>query len=226
MAIDRLPLGKLLELIQRPRASRLKIIERDARQSIIKEKLKLNVGGRDFYGDFWADAKLSISKEDFDLNAAIAERIKANRSRRRLYPLLLNGFQRAWSSIRDATTVPVPARLAYGVTAAALKNDDASVSISNLLVIRGGDRFSSVTYPYFSKDFALGTRTARLGLSVLKHSFPDNDNAEFALMDVLRGNVFFASGAEFTGSEDDQLDERYQAILREWRVQRRIHGGS
>jgi len=227
MAVDRLQLSKLLDIVQRPRKSRIKFIERDAIRSVLKEKLGSPTVGRDFYGDFWADAKLSIVKPDFDLATATADRIKANRSRRNLYPRLLAGFQRGWLTIRDHTQIIMPASLRHGVTAKVIKVEDAtaSVTVSNLLIVRGGGLTSSVTYPYFSKETRLGPRTARLGLALLKKYVPQNDNTEYAIMDVLRGTAFLASDVDFSGAEDDLISERYNAIVNEWRVQRRLHGG-
>ena len=225
MAIDRLPLNKCLEILQRPRERRLALIERDAKRSVLKKQLGPTDGGRDFYGPFWSDAKQSAVNHDFDLADATAARIGTSKQRRSLYPRLLSGFRSGWTSIRSRTHLVGPLKLVEGVSAKLLERDGGLVRVGNLLVVRDSDGRLCLSYPYFCKDIALGARHARLGLAALQKATSTKWTLDTSIIDVLRGNVFSADGLTFTGDEYEQLGERYGLVLREWKVQRKIHGG-
>lgn len=226
MAMDRLSLSRFLELMQLPHARRLRMIERDARRAVYVEQFGKDAdgGGGDFYGPFWADAKRSAVDDSFDLASATVERIASNKSRRRLYPVLLNGFESGWAVLRQA-------RISGGVItlvsnlAVTLKGSEGEdrLRATNALSVQEAGTHLHITYPYFSKDVGLGTRHARLGLAVLKQGFASAKPKTVAILDVLRGNLFVGDEVIEDSSAREQVVERYDAVMREWRAQKRLH---
>lgn len=226
MSIDRLPLNKLLELLQRSRVHRIAAIERDAKRSVIKEKFGALNGGMDFYDPFWADAKESAVNDNFDLSEATAARIDSNKQRKGLYPRLLSGFRTGWSTVKNHIKLEGPLKLVNGLTGKLFEEEDTLVRVGKLMTIRDSAGQTIISYPYFCKDVALGARHARLGLAALQQAIKPKENSSTIILDVLRGNAFSADGLTFAGTECNQLNERYIQIVHEWKVQRKMHGGS
>jgi hypothetical protein len=225
MALDRLSLSRFLELLQLPHARRLRAIERDARRSVYEEKYgKGSSDGGDFYGPFWADAKRSVVDEVFDLAEATDERIASNKSRRRLYPILRTGFEAGWTTLRDSRPIASTLRLIPKL-AVTVKGSEAEdhLRATSVLAVQDPDKILHITYPYFSKDQRLGQRHARLGLSILKQGFAPAKPRTVAILDVLRGKSFVAEDIGSDDSGKDELIDRYDAVMREWRAQKRNH---
>jgi hypothetical protein len=224
MAMDRLSLARFLELLQLPQPRRLKLIERDARKALYEERFgKLSDGG-DFYGPFWADAKRSAVDRGFCLKSATDERISSNKSRRRLYPHLLEGFETGWTSLKASSfgeaALSLVMRLAVYVKGS---EEEDHIRATNVLAVTESDRSLHITYPYFSKDVKLGMRHARLGLGVLRQGFATAQPKTVAILDVLHGSIYIDSGEDIGDPEHKELVDRYDAVMREWRAQKRIH---
>lgn len=224
MAMDRLSLCRCLEAMQMPLVRRQKLIERDARRAAIKEKLKLSCTGQDFYGAFWSDAKKSAVNDDFDLRVATIERVARNRSRRNLYPRLLAGFEAGWTRLEELATFVGNLEPVGGIVARLKGRDENDVvDIGNLLAVKDrADRLHLVA-PYFSKTTPLGQRHARIGIGTMSKEFARLTPSTVAILDVVRGQLFANDEVALDGSEEDVLLDRYDAMMREWRVQKRYY---
>jgi hypothetical protein len=223
MPMERLPMNRCLAMIEFPLARRLKVIEREARRAYIKEKLAETEGGRNFYTPFWSDAKRSLIDDQFDLKAATAERIAANRGRRNLYPRMLNGFLRGWTHLCDEKGISGPLK-ALKIPSVKIcgENDNDTIRIDNFIsIIDEKDRIH-IIYPYLSKDVALGARCARIAIGIMIQEFEKVDAFSISVFDVIRGNLIANDEVMIDGSERDYLVERYGGMMREWRAQKRL----
>lgn len=223
MTMDRLSLARFLELLQLPQPRRLKAIERDARRAVYGERFGKASDGGDFYGPFWSDAKRSAVEREFCLASATSDRIARNKARRRLYPQLLIGFQQGWNSLRSSRITEAALELVSRLSVT-IKGSEAEdhIHASNVLAVREPIGSLHITYPYFSKDVGLGERHARVGLRVLRQGFATAKPQSVAMLDVLRGNLFVDPGSEIESSARAELVDRYDAVMREWRAQKRL----
>jgi hypothetical protein len=223
MTMDRLSLARFLELLQLPHARRLKVIERDARKAVFADRFGKSSDGGDFYGPFWSDAKRSAVEREFSLAAATADRIARNKSRRRLYPQLLRGFEQGWRGLRTsritAATLELVTRLSVTIKGS---EEEDYIHASNVLAVKEPRGVLHIAYPYFSKDVGLGVRHAKVGVRVLRQGFARAKPESVAMLDVLRGNLFVGADGEVDTSARDELVDRYDAVMREWRAQKRI----
>jgi hypothetical protein len=224
MPMDRLSLMRCVELFQFPLERRLRKIKQDARKSLVKELPgDREDGGGDFYSEFWADAKEKVANDDFDLFRSTYERITKNKSKRRLYPILLNGFAKGWDTIRERLEIKGKFSVVRGITTeieGSSKTD--SVVVKNTLTIRTEDKRLHIIYPYFSKDVALGARHAGMAIAAMQEGFEKTAPDNIVIFDVLRGTVFFDKEADLPPGGSSVLIERYDAVMREWRTQRRL----
>lgn len=149
----------------------------------------------------------------------------ANRSRRNLYPKLRAGFENSWTYLKETKIIGGPLdlihRLSFRVKAS---EEEDQLRVGNLLSVRDPDQRTHIIYPYFSKDTALGLRHARIGVGVLTDGFRSANPHTVAITDVVRGNIFLDSDFDIDGSEKQGLLERYDAVMREWRAQKRLMG--
>lgn len=224
MPMDRISLMRCIELFQFPLERRLRKIKQDARKSLLKELPRdKDEGGGDFYSEFWADAKAKAANDDFDLFGSTHERILKNKSKRRLYPILLQGFVRGWDAIREKLEIRGKISVIRGITAEIEGSSEAdSVIIKNTLTIRTEDKRLHIIYPYFSKDEALGVRHAGMAIAAMQDGFEKTNPDNIVIIDVLRGTVFFDKEADLPPGGASALIEKYDAVMREWRTQRRL----
>lgn len=225
MAFDRLRLSKLIELLQRPQDRRIRLIEQDARRYVHKQRHGSQSDERDFYIPFWSDAKQSIVDEEFDLHEATSERIEANPLRRKLYNRLLQGFESIWGEVSVRILPSGPIEPGKRISGKPLESGDAVVFFSNVLSVEGKFGTRVMIYPYFSRDIALGKRHAGLAISAIREAMPEPANCNICFADVVRGRAFFDLDYDFDGKEIAELDERYRAVISEWRTQRRLYAG-
>jgi hypothetical protein len=224
MSLDRTKLSKLIELLQRPQERRLRLIEQDAKKSVYKQRHETKSEDRDFYIPFWSDAKQSVIDEDFDLDQATADRIDANPLRRRMYEKLLSGFDAIWTEVSSRLALSAIKR-SKTPTIKACESGDAFARVDNVLCVTGGAD-TVIIYPYFSKDVPLGGRHASLAIAAIQRAIPEPANCNVCFADVVRGRIYFDSDITWTGRELDELDVRYDAVMLEWRNQRRLHSRS
>ena len=98
MSIKKINLRKLLQAFGLPENKVTSMLRQDIRNEIAKEN-GTNSDGGDFHVPFWADAK-DFALSGADLNLSTEARIISNKSRKRLYPKLHNGFMNWWKNKR------------------------------------------------------------------------------------------------------------------------------
>lgn len=221
MALNNVSLNKLLKILPRTLKRREAIIRDDARDAILKEcKIATDDGG-DFYSAFWSDAKKFVLKGS-DLKDLVRERIRNSKAKRRLYPLLLNGFFRWYAAHHEDGEPSKRAEIPNTFGRCSDLAEGGEVRVHNLLAWRERDGTGHLVYPYFDKEHALGPRAARLGRWAMKEALPDHSAEAMAILDVLRGQVYDNDNCQLIGDEEDILSERYGRILSEWETQKRL----
>lgn len=227
MPMDKLSLMRCIELFQLPLEHRLRKIKQDARKSLVKELPgDKDEGGGDFYSEFWKDAKEKVANDDFDIVRSTYERISKSKSKRRLYPILLNGFVRGWDSIRERLEIKGRISVIRGITTEIEGSSTTdSVVVKNTLSLRTEDKRLHIIYPYFSKDVALGIRHACMAIAAMQEGFEKKSPDNIVIFDVLRGTVFFDKESDLPPGGAAALIERYDGVMREWRTQRRLLAG-
>jgi len=162
MSIKSIHLDKLLKAFFLPEAKQVTLLRQDIRSDIAKEQGS-DPGGGNFYTPFWSDAKDHI-RGAADLRAQTAGRVDMNERRRRLYPLLQNGFLNWWENKRRWTNV----EFVVDETAAKGKfkfdDLDATVKVENLVSISIGEDRKRLIYPYFYEEPIVSNSMSRLGL--------------------------------------------------------------
>lgn len=220
MALNNVSLNKLLKLIPRPLKARESIIRGDARDAVLKEKAIGDGDGGDFYGAFWFDAKGFVLRGG-DLAKLVKARMQTGKSRRRLYPMLLKGFNQWYANFSGI--LPSERKEianAFGKCSRLAPNGD--VRVHSLLAWKDPDGSSHLVYPYFDKDYALGARAARLGRWTMASAIKDHDPVSMAVLDVLRGQAYDNDNCPLLGNEEELLSERYERFLSEWETQKRM----
>ncbi len=212
MAISRIPLRKLLQLMYAPPALRRSKLREDIRNDLARE-LGEQVGGPDFFSPFWKSAKNHVFGAG-DLRDAIAAHIDVNYRRRRLYELLRDGFLTWWDRRRRWTNAPfTPANTLKGI----YSNDGLGliVKIDSLLSVTDGRGQDRHIYPYFSESPPLNDESARVGLWIMSEAFPNVPADQLRLLDIARGQNFSIADHPFRGDEEAILRARYVALVEE-----------
>jgi len=221
MAINNVSLNKLLKMLPRTLRQRESIIRKDAGEAVLKERSTDNKDGGDFYGVFWSAAKKYVLNGT-NVRDVVQQQIRKSKSKRRLYPILLEGFFR-WYAVHHAASRPSKRKEITGAFGRCPGlTGSGAVRVHNLLAWTEGDGTKHIVYPYFDKDHALGPRAARLGRWAMINALPDHDAASMAILDVLRGQVYDNDNCPLSGDEEEMLAERYGQILNEWEVQKRL----
>ena len=221
MALNNVSLNKLLKMVPRPLSARQSIIRRDASDAVLKEKKIENDDGGDFYGAFWSDAKEFVLRGG-DLPQLLKRRIAVGPSKRRLYPMLLEGFLR-WYMSNFSESAPSERKEIVKVFGKCSNlAHSGSVRVNGLLAWQEPDGSSNIVYPYFDKDYALGPRAARLGRWAMAEALGDHDPANMAILDVLRGEAYDNDNCPLMGNEEEVLSNRYVQFLSEWEAQKRL----
>ena len=220
MALDNIGLGRLLGILPRPLKHRLAIIRADAKKAVLKERELPTGDGPDFYVPFWGDAKEFFFGR-LNLRDAVKERVGANPSRRRLYPILLDRFlawQREASPEDPASKEPIED--AFGSCTRLAKN--ARVRVYGTLSWMDAAGGSHIVYPYFSKEVALTPKVARLGRWAMANAILDHGAEDMAVLDVLRARAYDNDNCPLLGDEEGVIAERYSRFLSEWETQKRL----
>lgn len=218
MSIRSIHLRKLLKILYLEPNRRKSALRADIREDIARESGEVGNGG-DFYGPFWFDAKNHVF-EKRELAEAIGERIAANPSRARLYPLLRDGFLLWWDERRRWTNKPfrpsdwIKSHLEMTELA-------ATVKIDNVLSVRDSRDTDHYIYPYFAPDPTLRDEAGRIGLWAISRSLPDLDIDAVRILDIIRGETFSTEKNPLRGNEEEVFLRRYKALISEWTDLRR-----
>jgi len=216
MAIDKIHLRKLLRLFYaRPNLQRRLLLEDIRNERTKKQRKDDDEGGGDFHTAFWADAKDHVAGNS-DLREKVKDRIIKNPTRKRLYPLLVDGFLSVWNeSIRwrnekfESNPKTAKGQLPFQELA-------ATVKVENALAVTLWDGRERVIYPYFSEDPSLPEEGARLGLWALREALNEFRETDLRIVDLLRRAYFRSEELEMHGNEREIFVKKYEAILREW----------
>ena len=221
MALNNVSLNKLLKMLPRPLSARQAIIRHDAADAVLKEKKIETDDGGNFYGEFWCDAKEFVLRGG-NLTRLVKDRMSASRSKRRLYPILRDGFLRWYVSNFSGSAAGDRKEIGNAFGKCSTLAPAGSVRVHGLLAWEEPDGSRHLIYPYFDKDHALGPRAARLGRWTMAKALPEHDQESMAILDVLRGAVFDNDNCPLVGNEEEVLSERYKGFLREWETQKRM----
>lgn len=210
MAIDRIHLRKLLKILFLDAAGRQSEVRKDIRDERDKARGDDSSGG-DFYGPFWADAKLHVFGRA-DLRDLVDARIARNPMRANLYPRLRDGFLLWWNDRRRWTNEPfeVGRQLKAQFPFPGL---NAVVKVDNVLVVRDGRDAEHAVYPYFAPNPTLSEEAARMGLWLLGRALPGVPADEIRILDVIRGTTFSIDRTPLRGDEEQEFRRRYAELL-------------
>ncbi len=216
MALDRVHLNKLLRLFvlkERPRST---AIRRDAREAMKKLDGEGGSTGGHFQFPFWKAAKDHAAAK-CDLRDEVKTLIEKNWRRKRLYPMLRNGFLSWWNERRrwinePISEIPKAIKSSFG-----FEEIEGVVKVENLLSLKLGDDRYRYIYPYFSEKPSLTPSAARLGLWLMSRALPKLDIRDMRILDVIRGETYSVDKYPLDGKEEENFRLRYRSILREWR---------
>jgi hypothetical protein len=215
MSLERIHLRKILSLMYSDDRRRRAALKRDIYED--RRGASMDSGGGDFHTAFWSDAKLHARGEG-DLPSLTVERIVANKRKRRLYPLLGEGFLRWWNERRRWINEPFQVlersvRARYSVPRLG-----CTVKVENLFSVQMADGSFRLIYPYFSEYPELEEEAARIGHWVMGKALPNYDSGGFRILDVLRAHSFRAEEHPAQGDEEAIFSRRYAQLLNERRA--------
>lgn len=218
MSFEMIGLGRLLSAVYASKAGRISLLRSDIRNEIKKGSGLNRDKGGDFYGPFWSDAKHHVSG-GLDLRLATIDRIDKNEGRKRLYPVLKDGFLLWWEEKRRLRNVPF--KLIDGHVRARYEVPGlGTVKVENTLSITVGDDGHRILYPYFCEDPALSDEAARLGLWVMSQCITEYAQKDMRLLDVIRGRSFSDLDTPLIGTEETVFLRSYSELLKEWHALR------
>ncbi len=211
MSLEKINLNTAVRLIFSPANRQTSELRADIRRE--NAKSEGFEGGPDFYVPFWGDAKLH-AVGSADLHECVADRIKRNPGRKRLYEALRDGFLLWWNERRRWTNEPFEPIAAPSTT---IQLDSAiELKIQNLLAVRDASNTAHFVYPYFSEHAPLTERGSRLILWGLTTAFPDIDPTELRVLDVMVGRSFSIDRTPLSGRENAE----FQALMEKLRQRR------
>ena len=194
---------------------RLQAALRDDIRSDLNKENGNSSGGGDFFVPFWADARLHVMDVK-DLNESTQARVRDNKVRARLYPLLASGFLTWWDEKRRWINEPYE-YIPKNIKTQYLFNEiDCTLKIENLISVQIHDGSHRLIYPYFSEVPALNEEAARLGLYILDQSLSAYSTDEMRVFDVMRSASFSVQDSPFQGNERELFAQKYAFVEREW----------
>lgn len=213
MSLQSIHLRKLLKIMYLHGPQRIAALREDIRDDLARENGG-EVGGGDFYGPFWRDAKDHVF-DVTDLTEQTELRIESNFRRANLYGRLRDGFLLWWDERRRWTNQPfVPSDALK--TVCRLPNVDASIKFANILSVRDGRDEDHFVYPYWFPEPVLGEEAAWLALCALSHAFPNVHQDEMRILDVIRGQTYSIDRYPLHGNEADIFRRRFADALADW----------
>lgn len=216
MSLEKINLRKVLQIVYADARQQRALLLKDISQDRRFQSREPDSGGGDFYGPFWADVKNHAAGR-CDLVEMTKIRIDANKSRKRLYPMLCESFLSMWAEKMRWRNEPfefVPESVKARLTIGSL---NATIKIENMAAIKTRDTSHRVIYPYFSEAPVLPVEGARLGFWALKEALPDYSPNDFRIVDVLRRAYFRPQDIGMEGNEGDLFLTKYQIVLNLWR---------
>ena len=219
MTIKTIHLHKLLRAFNLPENKLTTMLRADIRNEAKKASGHASNGG-DFHCPFWADAKAHVAGASI-LNETTDARISANSARKRLYPLLKDGFMSWWDSrLRLSNEVftyqPLQVKARYKIDEL-----DAVVKVENFLGISVGTNASMLVYPYMYDEPSLDIETARLGMWLLTTALSEHSIKDLKILDVIKFNEFSDRNAMPVGNERANFVFKYKEIIGKWE---QLHG--
>jgi hypothetical protein len=214
MSIQKINLRKLLQLFVADARKQRSLLLEDIRNERAKQSREEGKGG-DFYSPFWADVKDHVAGRS-DIAEQTEQRIEKNKTRKRLYPLLRDGFLEMWNEVIRWRNEPfqfVPESIH---TQFSIKELGATVKIENTASIVAWDGSHRIMYPYFYEEPSLTVEGVRLGFWALKEALPDYKLDDFRIIDFFRRGYFRPADVQLRGDEQKQFMEKYKALLSLW----------
>jgi hypothetical protein len=213
MSIKIINLNKLLQLCGLEEKQLISKLRDDLR--IERDKLRgRKTGGGHFHHPWWEAAKDHAVGLD-DLNEA-TERLTKVRGRKRLYPLLTQGFLSWLETLRRGTNLTIGWSEEEVHAHYTVPGMELTVKVDNLLALKIGEDEHRLVYPYFSESPALKEKWARVGLWLMTDALSEYDRTGMQILDVLRGRAFSGSSTFLKGDEEALFELRYRRMLDLW----------
>jgi hypothetical protein len=213
MAIDKIHLRKLLQLFRADPRQRRSLLLADIRSDLSRQA---GAKGGDFHSPFWADAKDHVAGV-IDLREKTKTRVESNPTRKRLYPMLSEGFLKLWTDKvrwRNEKFEFVPTSVGARFE---IKELGAVVKVENVVAVQLQDGSNRIVYPYFSERPSLSVEEARLGFWAIGQALPEFAIRDFRIVDVLRASYFRSSDSPLRDNDRETFIRRYDSVLQEWR---------
>lgn len=213
MSIKVINLNKLLYLCGLPENKLISELRNDLRTERNKI-LGRKVGGGHFHYPWWDSAKdHTVGLED--LRSATDRLINVS-GRKRLYPLLTEGFLRWFEMFRRDTNLTIGWREEQVHAHYVVPGMELTVKVDNILALKLGEDQHRLVYPYFSEYPALEEKWARVGLWLMSDALAEFELSGMEILDVLRGRSFSGSSTFLRGDEEALFAVRYELILTLW----------
>ena len=213
MSIQKIHLRKLLNLFYLSERELISALRGDIRHDIYQDSHpSQQKSGGDFHSPFWSDVKSYLHGE-IDLKKQTQKRMSLNPRRRRLYPLLQNGFLNWWNEKRRWSNQEYKFLQESIKGQMVFQNHELTVKVENLLSLDIGENTKRLIYPYFSESPRLSNEAARIGLWVMSRALKGTNPEEMRILDVLRGEAFSLSGYPLQGNEENLFLQNYEYIL-------------
>jgi hypothetical protein len=214
MSIKHIQLDKLLKAFFLPENKRIALLRDDIRSEIAKEQGS-DSGGGNFYTPFWSNAKEHIHGTA-DLRLKTAQRIEMNERRRRLYPLLQNGFLHWWENKRRWTNVDFVVDDVAPKGRYRFDDLDAIVKVENLVSVSIGENRKRLIYPYFYEEPIVNDAMSRLGLWLMSEALPGHGPGDMRILDIPRSNANSIGDLPLRGDEEAQFIFHYERLIDLW----------
>lgn len=212
MSLDKIGLGKLIELMYASPPRVRKLLRDDIRDAAKKAAGGATSSGGDFYVPFWADAKAHVADAS-DLRVTSLARVDQNWRRKNLFPKLSAGFLRWWEEKRryrnePVTVIPSPTIPPFSVGETAIK-------IENTLTIEVEGHGQRLLYPYFREEPPLSPEAARIALWALLQAKTGMPPESLRILDVCRGQSFALEDVPLLGDEESVLKSKIDSLKSE-----------
>ena len=213
MSINLTNLNRLLKLCGSTEKELISALRRDIADEIRRETEE-DHSPRDFHSPFWSDAKGHVIGI-VDLVRQTEHRVAANDRRKRLYPVLTNGFLKWFQDLRRGTNERLSWMEERVHNRYPVPGLELIIKVDNLLGLKIGiDRYRLV-YPYFSEKPVLSEKWARIGLWLMSEALSDFSVTEMEILDVLRGQSYSGKSVFFKGDEEAIFARRFTEIVEE-----------
>lgn len=212
-------LRNLLQIFYASERFRLQLLRKDVIQQIQKENGGSG-GGPSFYGPFWADAKDHAAGEK-DLIAETELRISHSNRRRKIYPILRDGFLKWWNENRRWRNEPfeiIPLTIPAQAT---IHEIGCIVKIENMFSVKIDEHDKRLIYPYFSEIPLISIEMARVGISIIATAMPGFKIEDIRILDVRRGVAYGTLDAPLKGDEQQLFLMHYKRALADWKKSER-----